>query len=89
MAEMPQKNNIPEDLMKVMELHIGCLFGVYGLFMVFVALYLETGQWVFFKTIGFYITFFIFLVGEMIFLRSALKKRADFALKREVLKNNS
>lgn len=88
MNEMPQKNNLPEDLMKTMELHIGCLFGVYGIFMAFVALYLETGQWVFFKTIGFYITFFIFLIGEMIFLRRSLKKRAEFALKQEILKKN-
>jgi len=84
--EMPQKSSMPEDIIAMIESHIAALFALYGLFMVFVAFQLPTGQWIFFKTIGFYITFFIFLLFEILFIRYKMKKRAEYALKKELLK---
>lgn len=64
----------PGDLFKTMELHMGLLFFFYGLFMAYVAFNFSTGQWVFYKTIGFYIAFAIFFVLELIYIRYKAKQ---------------
>lgn len=47
----------------------------YGLFMAFVAFKLSTGQWIFFKTIGFYITSLLFFAAEIFSMRYRLNKK--------------
>jgi len=79
---MGQKNNLPPEILKGMEGHIGWLFFVYGSFMAFVALSWSTERWLFFKTIGFYIAFLLFFLIEVIFIRHSLKKKYLESLKR-------
>lgn len=78
MAEMVESmgnaKSMPSHLLRTMETHTACLFFFYGLFMVYCAFYLSTGQWLFFKTGGFYIAFAVFMVFEMLYLRSKTKK---------------
>lgn len=58
----------------------------YGIFMAFVAIYLTTSQWTFFKTIGFYISSFLFFGVEMVILRKKIKKKLENQMKAELLK---
>lgn len=74
MPNRPDPEKVPTFLFKTMEKHMVFLFGGYGLFMVFVALKLSTDQWLFWKTLGFYITFGVFTVIELFYLRFSLKK---------------
>jgi intracellular septation protein len=87
MESMPQKNQLPPDIFRAMEAHIGWLFFVYGCFMSYVATSWSTDRWLFYKTIGFYIAFVVFFVFEMIYIRFSLKKRMENQMKAEVLKN--
>lgn len=72
MQAMPQKPLVPKVLIKTMEKHMIFLFAGYGIFMAYVALSWSTDRWVFFKTIGFYIVFAFFAVGEIFYLRTRL-----------------
>lgn len=59
----------PRGMVVLMERHM-CYFTIsYGFFMAYIAFNATTDQWVFFKTIGFYVAFGIFFIFEMIFLR--------------------
>jgi len=74
LSSMPQKPLIPKWLMKKLESHMVFLFAGYGLFMAYVALYWTTERWLFYKTIGFYIAFALFTVGEIFYLRYKFPK---------------
>lgn len=76
---MNQKTAPPKEILNSMELHLSVLLIVYGIFMAFVAFFLKTSQWLFFKTAGFYIVFFIFLIFEMIIMRRKLKKLIEMS----------
>lgn len=87
MESMPNPPPVPDFIIQTMEKHMAVLFGGYGLFMAFVALKLSTDQWLFFKTLGFYIIFGIFSVVEMVLLRKKVKKWHDSMRSAEVLKS--
>lgn len=87
MDSMPNKAPIPEFIINSMEKHVAALFMLYGLFMVTVALWMSTDRWLFFKTIGFYIIFGIFMVFEMILIRLKMKKYFENIKKAEFLSN--
>jgi len=74
MESFPNKPQVPDFIFKTMEKHMVALFGGYGLFMVFVALKLNTDHWLFFKTAGFYLAFGLFAVFEMVYMRLQIKK---------------
>ncbi len=86
MKEMNPDQNPPEWILKILELHTGIFFGVYGLWMFYVVFYLSTDQWLFFKTLGFYLCFAVFFIFELLFLRRKIKKMQEHALQKEVLK---
>ncbi len=85
MESFNQKQAPPKELIKGMELHLSFLFMVYGLFMAFVATNLSTDTWLFFKTIGFYIAFAIFMIGEFVWLRIQAKRLHQQAISRQVM----
>lgn len=87
MQSMPNKPQVPAFFFQTMEKHMVLLFGGYGLFMGYVALKLSTDQWLFFKTLGFYIAFGVFSVFEMIYLRLKVKKWHKNQQKSAVLKS--
>lgn len=71
-SSMP--NQLPDFILKKLEFHMAIFLGLYGVFMGWVALSLETDRWLFFKTVGFYIAFFIFMILEMIVTRKSIKE---------------
>jgi intracellular septation protein len=87
MQSMPNQPPVPAEFFKTMEKHMVFLFGGYGLFMAYVALELSTDQWLFFKTLGFYIVFGVFAVAEMIYMRLKVKRWHQNQQRNEVLKS--
>jgi intracellular septation protein len=77
----------PEFIIKGLEKHLAFLFLIYGTFMIFVATTLETSQWLFFKTIGFYIVFAFFMLFEFLWMRRGFLKLQENKIKAEVIKN--
>jgi len=69
----PQKMP-PLEIMTKFEAHVALFFLGYGGFMGLVAFNATTGQWTFFKTIGFYIISIIFFLIELIWLRFMMKR---------------
>jgi len=69
-----QKSPLPPEFFLKLEAHMAILMIVYGLFMGSLAVLVKTSTWLFFKTIGFYIIFFIFMIFEFIFMRKTLLK---------------
>ncbi len=70
--EMMEAMNRPipsAEIIKYLEKHTGFFMLGYGLFMAYVAFEFSTEKWLFFKTIGFYICFILFFIGEMFLLR--------------------
>ena len=64
----------PLEIMTKFEAHVALFFLSYGGFMGLVAFHATTGQWTFFKTIGFYIISIIFFLIELIWLRAMMKR---------------
>ena len=81
-----QRNKVPSFVIETMERHLSYLFFSYGLFMAYVATFLSTDLWVFFKTIGFYLTFAIFMVFELIFTRYKMRRKAQQEMKQELFR---
>lgn len=83
MKETNPEKQLPEVMLKRLEKHLAFFMIVYGVFMAGIALYgnqytketneelwkVWTNRWLFFKTVGFYIAFFIFMVVEFISMR--------------------
>ena len=66
MEIMPEdKPRPPEFIVQALEKHVAAFFLLYGFFMGALAVWGTTDQWMFFKTIGLYIVFFVFLIIEM------------------------
>lgn len=63
----------PFELIRKIENHSGYFMLTYGLFMGYVAFKLSTEQWLFFKTLGFYIAFLVFFAGEVVYMRKTKK----------------
>ena len=75
MMEEMGPSKLPRPIVRRLELHMGILLMVYGIFMGTVALWGSTDQWLFFKTAGFYIVFFIFCVAEILWIRFESQSR--------------
>ncbi len=74
MMESLQGKQLSSEIINTLELHMAILMLCYGIFMGVVAFTLSTDAWLFFKTIGFYIVFGIFMVFEIVFMRWKMKK---------------
>ncbi len=75
MYEMMQAMNNPlppKKVVIILEKHSGFFMLIYGFFMAVVAFNLSTQQWLFFKTIGFYIAFIIFFLFEIFLMRKKM-----------------
>lgn len=68
-----ESEKIPIEVLKLIERNLCVLFIFYGMGMFYLALWGKTSHWVFFKTAGFFIVFFIFMVGQIIYLRKHFK----------------
>lgn len=64
----------PREIIIKMEMRLSLFLIFYGMFMAVVAFKLSTSQWIFFKTIGLYIAFAIYMVMEVLILRREMKK---------------
>jgi intracellular septation protein len=73
MRSMSQKN-LPVPMLRMIEGHFAIFTFLYSIFMAYVALFLSTDIWLFFKTAGFYLCFFTFMVLEMFFLRFKMRR---------------
>jgi intracellular septation protein len=87
MLESMGKEQLPTPIVHTMETHISLMFGLYGLFMAYVAVYWSTDRWLFFKTIGFYSTFIVFMTIEVIYIRFKVKQMMKNQMKAEIFKN--
>lgn len=73
MSDLIGKQKLPDFVLTTLEWHLAFFLLFYGIFMGVLAISFDTGTWTFFKTIGFYLFFFVFLIGEMILMRRRLK----------------
>jgi len=88
MEIMPEdKPRPPEFIVQALEKHVAAFFLLYGFFMGGLAIWGTTDQWMFFKTIGLYIVFFVFLIVEMFLIRRAVAKFHRAQQQAELLKN--
>lgn len=76
MESMPQKKNVqlPDFVFQMMEWHMVFFLLGYGIFMAVLALYASTGTWAFFKTIGFYLAFAVYMVIEFILIKRVMNR---------------
>jgi intracellular septation protein len=70
MMEEMSSQPMPAPLIRHLERNMAVLLLVYGVFMAGLAVYASTGTWAFFKTIGFYLCFGVFMLAEMFYLRA-------------------
>ena len=68
------KKQPPMWLILRVELHLAYFLMIYGLWMGGVAIWMSTDAWIFFKTLGFYICFAVFLVIEIISMRRLVRQ---------------
>ncbi len=80
------KNPPPEFIIKRLEKHSATLFTFYGFFMIYVAFSLSTDQWLFFKTLGFYIAFGFFMIFEFCWIRISMKEWVENQRKWDTIK---
>lgn len=73
MHEMNRPIPFDPELMKTVELHLALFLFLYGCFMAVLAFWGTTSQWAFFKTAGFYIVSFGFMMIEFFFLKHKMK----------------
>lgn len=85
MTEILGQSKIPDFVLTYLEKHMAFFFLAYGIFMGALALFGTTGQWAFFKTLGFYGIFVVFMIFEMILLRFKLKKMMKYEQSRAIL----
>ena len=64
----------PVDLQQI-EFHFALLFMGYGFFMGYLAITADTSTWTFWKTGGFYITSFVFMIVEFLFMMRRNRKK--------------
>ena len=74
MESMPKKTPLPGFILQKLEKHMVFLFVIYGSFMAIMAIKGSTDQWLFWKTIGFYIVFGAFTLIEILVMRVDIKK---------------
>lgn len=86
LSMMDESKRPPSFVIRTLELHASIFFLIYGVFMGYVAMYWSSDQWIFFKTAGFYICFFVFFIFELIFVRFKMKRYMENIKKAEILK---
>lgn len=74
MEDMEKKLNMPSEIMHKVEFHLASFLLINGCFMGYLAIYQSTSSWAFFKSIGFYITFVVFMILEIFVIRREMKK---------------
>lgn len=72
MMESLGGNKLPKLIMTKFEKHLSLFFISYGIFMGGIALFSSTNYWLFFKTAGFYMISFLFLMVELFYLRKQM-----------------
>lgn len=74
LQEMSKMNTqkMPDHILIWLEKQLAYFLLVYGFFMAGVGIYLSTSTWLFFKTLGFYIAFILFMIGSIIYMRKKL-----------------
>tara|TARA_B100001971_G_scaffold215192_1_gene259899 strand:- start:153102 stop:153662 length:561 start_codon:yes stop_codon:yes gene_type:complete len=77
MTEFGNEPVLSDEAMKKMEFHMAIFLLVYGCFMAAVAITMTTDQWIFFKTIGFYIASAVFFLIEMVIIRKEIIKNKN------------
>lgn len=77
LIEMGKVPPIPAEFMQRMELHLAIFMLSYGSFMAIVAFTMNTDQWLFFKTAGFYLASFIFFGFEMFSMKKKLQNKME------------
>lgn len=68
----------PKGVIIFLERNLGVFMFLYGIFMAFIAVLTKTDVWLFFKTAGFYIATFIFMIGNTFYLKRMMKKQILF-----------
>jgi len=74
LKDMGQMPPFPEAIYKTIELHMVIFLLLFSTWMIKVAVYHTTANWLFWKTGGFYIVFGAFMVLEMFYLRFRMKR---------------
>ena len=74
LTDMKQKAPLPPEAYKQLEWHMCLFLFAFAGWMAWVALKESTGQWLFWKTAGFYIAFGVFMLIEMVLLRFTMRK---------------
>lgn len=74
MVQEIQSNTKALEFFPKLESHLGLFFLSYGIFMGVVSFNLSTSQWLFYKTIGFYIALFVFFALEIVLMRRRILK---------------
>lgn len=69
----PADRMLPEHIYGAMEWHLCLFLLVFAGWMAYVALYMPTGTWLFWKTGGFYIAFIPYMLLEIVFIRAKVK----------------
>ncbi|MFP5386058.1 MAG: inner membrane-spanning protein YciB [Bacteriovoracia bacterium] len=72
--DMKQRPPLPEEFYKIMEWHICLFLMAFAAFMAWIAVFQTTSTWLFWKTAGFYIVFFVFMAFEVIYLRWLIRR---------------
>lgn len=72
----------PKPLVEFMERNLSIFLIIYGLFMGIIAFKGSTDQWLFFKTIGFYIASFFFFITQLVYVRLKIKKDGAWIIRK-------
>lgn len=68
----------PKAVIIFLERNLGIFMFFYGVLMAFIAVLTSTDTWLFFKTAGFYIATFVFMIGNTFYLKKMIKKKMLF-----------
>jgi intracellular septation protein len=69
LEDFNQKPPLPLPVYKILEWHLALFLLAFAIFMGVIAFYEKTSVWLFWKTGGFYLAFFVFMIFELFFLR--------------------
>lgn len=75
----------PKEVWKGLEKHFGIFLICYGCYMAFLAIWGTTKNWLFFKTLGFYLVAISFILFEGVLMRMRMKTYMDNQRKKEAL----
>jgi len=75
MKDFNQSLLLPNELYQKLEWHLALFVLTFGIFMAYIAFSQSTDVWIFWKTIGFYLAFFVFIIVEFVFLRMKLRTK--------------